>query len=418
MTGLEVAVGFLVAWTVRRAKHLGDGLGTEADRVLDKALEALHKLITGKLGGDSALAQLESEADRDGDASPRTRQRVQLALEDAVERDTDFAGQLDTLLKQAERVVHLVDGPSTQNSGVVTNAALGVAAGPVTANDQGVAFGSVLGSVTVTQSDRSVTTCQCSRDAIGRCLECNIPLCSVHNQATRQRAIVTPNLVATLTVQALWAAAADKVLCGECFTSTEEDLLRSLPVTPLPSDPNPVIRLIELADRSYWSTRQHMPAWISALNSAVDELGGQSAVFDAAAAAVLNRTEVENFPGPGWGYVFEGAIAGEQVRTYQVGQEGIPTGRFAVVNRNLHWYYVHEVAKPGRYNIQPISDTALRSLSLLVDLAIPAFTDYVCFPEYHDLMPDLWAAGERSCTYDAQTLFSVLAAHHWAERRA
>lgn len=414
MTGLEIAVGFLVAWAARRAQHLGDGLGTETDQMLDKALGALHRLIAEKLPGDPALAQLQNETERDGKPNPRTEQRVQLALEDAVEQDPHFARLLDALIKEAERADRLTDRHTTQNSGVVTNTGLGMVAGPVSARDQGVAFGSVLGPVNVTQANRAVATCRnCSRDAIGQCLECRDPICSVHNLATRQRAIATPNLVATLTLQALWAVAADKVLCGDCLTRIEEDLLRSVPVTPLPNDPKPVIRLIALADRTYWSTRQHMPAWMDALYSAVDELGGQLAVFDAAAAAVLNRTEIEEFPGSRRREVFLGAVAGEEVRTYQFDGSSIPTGRLIVVNRDLGWFYIHQIEPTGHYAVEQISGIALQSVSSLVDLAIPAFTDYVYFPQSHDLMPDLWAEGERSCTYDKQTLSTVLTAHRW-----
>lgn len=416
MTGFEVVVGFLVAWTARRAKHLGDGLGSEADQVLDKALEALHKLVSDKLGGDPAIARLDAEAEQDGDATSRTMQRVILSLEDAAERDESFARSLTALVNEAERADR-VAGRSNSHSRVGLIAGTAVTTGSVVADGQGVAFGAVHGPVTVTQGETSRTCGRCSRQAIGWCLDCEDPLCELHNQAGRKRTIATRNPVDDLTVLQLWAAASDKVICGDCLTKTENDLLRSLPLTPLPSDPKPVVRLIELADRSFWSQRQRMDAWMDALLSASGELGGNLAVFDAAAAAVLNRTEVTEFRVSQLWETFEGAVAGEEMMTYafEQGHPGLKTGRLLVVNHDLDWFFVHKVREPDLYAPQPLPSQIINSVSGLVDLAIPALTDYVHYPKQHDLMPDLWAEGMRSCTCDWATLSSVLKAHRWPE---
>jgi hypothetical protein len=66
-------------------------------------MDKLHQLVSSKLVGDRALAQLETEAGSNVDAesvSRRTFERVRLALEDAMESDGDFAVRLLELVKQ------------------------------------------------------------------------------------------------------------------------------------------------------------------------------------------------------------------------------------------------------------------------------------------------------------------------------
>lgn len=95
VTGLEVAVGFLVAWFARKAGKRLDGM---ADEVMDAQLDRLHAVVMRKLGGDSALKQLESEAVDAGEVGTRTQARVRLALEEAVEQDPAFAADLEAVL--------------------------------------------------------------------------------------------------------------------------------------------------------------------------------------------------------------------------------------------------------------------------------------------------------------------------------
>jgi hypothetical protein len=99
VTGIEVAVGMLIAWAVRKARRVGDGVDKEVDTVLDAGLDKLHTVIASKLGGDTALEKLRIEAGGTGDVADRTRQRVQLALEDATEDDPAFANALDAAVQ-------------------------------------------------------------------------------------------------------------------------------------------------------------------------------------------------------------------------------------------------------------------------------------------------------------------------------
>jgi hypothetical protein len=102
--GLEVAVGFLIAWFARKAGRAWKRVDGITDDVLDAQLDRLCKPIIAKLGGDSALRQLEAEAGQTGDAVPRTRERAKLALEEAAEQDPAFAADLRAALASAPTV--------------------------------------------------------------------------------------------------------------------------------------------------------------------------------------------------------------------------------------------------------------------------------------------------------------------------
>ncbi|MEZ0095920.1 hypothetical protein [Streptacidiphilus sp. EB129] len=107
VTVIEIAVGYVFSWLIRKAQRVGGRADSEVDRTLDVGMDKVHELVSRKLGMEPALqrAQEEAEAGQDG-LSPRTRQRLELALEDAVERDLDFGvalqEALDDLLGTAE----------------------------------------------------------------------------------------------------------------------------------------------------------------------------------------------------------------------------------------------------------------------------------------------------------------------------
>jgi hypothetical protein len=125
---IEVAVGLLVAWFARKAGRVGKRLDGITDEAIDASAAKLHDLVMAKLGTDPALAKLAAEAAETGDAGDRTKARVQLALEEAVEEDAQFAAALETLVP----------------AGGVT------IAGNVTADHGGIAIGGVTGgSVTI-----------------------------------------------------------------------------------------------------------------------------------------------------------------------------------------------------------------------------------------------------------------------------
>lgn len=95
MTGIEVAVGYLFAWALRKASRVSGQLDAEVNHVLDKGIDRLHNLVSGKLGENSALRKLAEEADAGQDQlSERTGDQVRLALEEAAEQDPQFAEAL------------------------------------------------------------------------------------------------------------------------------------------------------------------------------------------------------------------------------------------------------------------------------------------------------------------------------------
>jgi hypothetical protein len=110
-----------------------------ADGVVDQALDAgvdrVGQLVQGKLAGDSAMDRLQVEAAESGEVSQRTRQRVELALADAVEQDGSFAEELRAAVAAAQRAA----GPAVAAHGGVA------VTGGVSATGSGVAIGGVTG---------------------------------------------------------------------------------------------------------------------------------------------------------------------------------------------------------------------------------------------------------------------------------
>jgi hypothetical protein len=101
MMGLELVAGYLAAYAMQKARRVGRRVDDEVDRAIDEGLDLLHDVVTEKLGGDPAVAQLERDA-VDGVASARTAERVRLAVEEAAETDQVFAGRLEEALARLE----------------------------------------------------------------------------------------------------------------------------------------------------------------------------------------------------------------------------------------------------------------------------------------------------------------------------
>lgn len=140
MMGLELLAGYAVAYLVRKARRVAERADTEVDQVIDSGMDRLHELVSGKLGDDPALVQLEREA-QDGTESSRTVQRVQLALEEAAESDSGFAELLEKLVTELQ---------AKDPASGVTAGDHGVAAGGdvnIDADRGGVAGGVIHGSV-------------------------------------------------------------------------------------------------------------------------------------------------------------------------------------------------------------------------------------------------------------------------------
>ncbi|MFD6822746.1 hypothetical protein ACFWC5_20555 [Streptomyces sp. NPDC060085] len=95
MTGIELAVGYVVAWAVGKARRVAGRADAEVDQVLDAGMDRVHEVVAARLGTDPALEQTVSEAaSEQGEVSSRTRTRLQLALEEQTEQDPAFATAL------------------------------------------------------------------------------------------------------------------------------------------------------------------------------------------------------------------------------------------------------------------------------------------------------------------------------------
>lgn len=99
MTGLELVAGYVAAWAIRRARHIGERADAEIDRASDALLDRLHDLVTRRLDNEPAVPQLEREA-VEGIDDVRTKERVTLAVEHAIDEDPDFRDRLCDLLEQ------------------------------------------------------------------------------------------------------------------------------------------------------------------------------------------------------------------------------------------------------------------------------------------------------------------------------
>lgn len=101
MTGIELVAGAAVGYLVRKLRRVGSRADGEVDRVLDAGMDAVHELVTAKLGADPALAVLVERAPS-GQVSDRTVRRVVDAVADAAETDTGFAERLGRLVEDLQ----------------------------------------------------------------------------------------------------------------------------------------------------------------------------------------------------------------------------------------------------------------------------------------------------------------------------
>ena len=101
MVGVELAVGYLFAWAVRKARRVAGRADAEVDQALEAGMDRLHDVVVSRLGSEPALERVIQEAASDlAEPTQRTRQRLQLALEDAAEHDTVFAEALRQAVEQ------------------------------------------------------------------------------------------------------------------------------------------------------------------------------------------------------------------------------------------------------------------------------------------------------------------------------
>jgi hypothetical protein len=95
MTGVEIAIGYVFAWAVSKARRVAGRADAEVDLALDGAMDRVHGMVARRLGNDPELERLEAEAAAGQDEpSALTRQRVEDAVSRAADEDAGFAREL------------------------------------------------------------------------------------------------------------------------------------------------------------------------------------------------------------------------------------------------------------------------------------------------------------------------------------
>ncbi|MFI6157879.1 hypothetical protein ACIBCA_34945 [Kitasatospora sp. NPDC051170] len=144
MTGIEIAIGYVFAWAVRKAKRVTGRADEEVDRTLDAGMDRLHDLVGRALGEDPALRKLEEEATAGLEQpSERTRRRVQDALEEAAEQDPGLAQALTRIVDELQTRSRATGGVSAVDHAVAVGGNIDIRA------DHGSAAALHMGDVTL-----------------------------------------------------------------------------------------------------------------------------------------------------------------------------------------------------------------------------------------------------------------------------
>ncbi|WP_051969173.1 hypothetical protein [Kitasatospora azatica] len=118
---IEIAVGYLFAWAVRKARRVSGRTYDDIAREVDAGMDRLHELVEAKLGQDRALERALEEATEGRDElSERTRLRLVLSLEEAAEQDPDFATMLREAIEQVQHLAGEAGGGFGVSGGVIT----------------------------------------------------------------------------------------------------------------------------------------------------------------------------------------------------------------------------------------------------------------------------------------------------------
>ena len=151
MTGVEIAIGYVFAWAVQKARRVAGRADAEVDLALDGAVDRVRGVVARRLGNDPELERLEAEAAAGQDEpSALTRQRVEDAVSRAADEDAGFARELDDAVSAVQEAARaagsVVAGAYVHpGSGVLTvNAEGGCIAAGVANIREGVQLGNPL----------------------------------------------------------------------------------------------------------------------------------------------------------------------------------------------------------------------------------------------------------------------------------
>jgi hypothetical protein len=129
MTGVEIVVGYVFAWAVRKARRVAGRADAEVDLALDGAMDRVHGVVARRLGDDPELERLEAEAAAgQEEPSALTRQRVEAALSRAAEQDTGFAEALEEAVSAVQEAARAAGGAVAGAYGLAVGGDLSVKA--------------------------------------------------------------------------------------------------------------------------------------------------------------------------------------------------------------------------------------------------------------------------------------------------
>ncbi|MFE6056853.1 hypothetical protein ACFQ6N_39460 [Kitasatospora sp. NPDC056446] len=118
-SGVEVAVGYVFAWAVRKARLIAGRADGEVDRALEAGMDHVHDVVSRKLGQDPALEQTVEEAgEGQGQLSDNTRQWLEASLNNAARKDAEFAAALKAAVEQAQAVERAAAGVSANGGSI------------------------------------------------------------------------------------------------------------------------------------------------------------------------------------------------------------------------------------------------------------------------------------------------------------
>lgn len=110
MLGLDVAVGYALAYLGRKVRRAAGRVDTEVDVVVDTAMERVHRAVAGALGEDRLLERLSGQAGgsphgADGEVPPAVREQIRLALAEALREQPARALELERALLEVQRAL-------------------------------------------------------------------------------------------------------------------------------------------------------------------------------------------------------------------------------------------------------------------------------------------------------------------------
>ncbi|WP_406218494.1 hypothetical protein [Streptomyces canus] len=129
MTGVEVAIGYVFAWAVRKARRVAGRADADVDLALNGAMDRVHGVVARRLGNDPELERLEAEAAAGQDEpSALTRQRVEAAAAREAEQDADFAKELEAAVSAVQKADRAAGGALAGAYGLAVSGDLSVKA--------------------------------------------------------------------------------------------------------------------------------------------------------------------------------------------------------------------------------------------------------------------------------------------------